>query len=106
MRILSGSIISVQSHDLPHANVIALVDSYVIEMRKYHDHSIRSLELDVTRRRLSCTPWSVGYAVYPDLYNNPVEGGMDLDVPAIPVLVGSTVCPIEQHHPLAVTHTA
>ena len=63
MRILSGSVIAVQSHHLSYADVIAFVNSYVIEMRKYHDHSIRSLELDITRRRLSRTPWSVSYAI-------------------------------------------
>ena len=105
MRILSGSIISVQSHHLSHANVIALVDPYVIEMRIHHDHSIRSLELDVTGRRLSCISWSVSYAIYPDLDNNPIKGGMDLDMPAIPVFVGFTVCPVEPHHPLGRTHT-
>jgi hypothetical protein len=105
MRILSGSIISVQSHHLSHANVIALVDPYIIEMRIHHDHSIRSLELDVTRRRLSCISWSVGYPIYPDLGYNTIEGGMDLDMPAIPVFVVGTVCLIEPDHSLRPTHT-
>ena len=63
VRILGRSIISVQSHHLSDADVIALVNSYVIEMRIYHDHSIRPLELDVTRRRLSCISWSVSYTL-------------------------------------------
>src|ERR1700691_2202204 len=105
MGILSGSIISVQSHHLSHANVIALVDPYIIEMRIHHDHSIRSLELDGTRRRLTWMSWSVGYPIYPDLDNNTIEGGMDLDMPAIPVFVVGTVCLVEPHHPLGRTHT-
>jgi hypothetical protein len=105
MRILSGSVISVQSHYLSHADVIALVDSYVIEMCIYHDHPIRSPELDVTGRRLSCISWSVSYIIYPDLDNIPIEGGMDLDMPAIPVFVGGTVCSVEPQHPLGRTHT-
>ncbi len=105
MRILGGPVISIQSYDLSHADVIPLVDSYVIEMRKYHDHPIRSLELDVTGRRLSCISWSVGYVIYPDLDNNAIEGGMDLDMPAIPVLVGGAVCPVKPHHPFGRTHS-
>jgi hypothetical protein len=105
MRILSGPVISVQSHHLSHADVIALVDSYVIEMRIYHDHPIRSLKLDVTGRRLSWISWSVRCAIYPDLDNNPIERGMDLDMPAIPVFVVGTVCLIEPDHPLGPTHT-
>jgi len=106
MRILSASVISVQGHHLSSADVIAPVDSYVIEVRVDHDHSIRSLELDLTGRRLSCISWRVRYAIYSGIDHNPSERGMDLDMPAMPVFVGRTVCPVEPLHPLGSTRTA
>ncbi len=106
MGIFRGSVISIQGHDLPHSDVIALMDSYVIEMGVYHHDSVCSPELNVTRRRLSLLAWGVGYTIRCDLYDNSIKRCVYLDVPAIPVFVCSAVCLIEAHESIGCAYTA